>query len=279
MSGTNYSVGRFSTTPAKIDADRDVRGILWMFEQPQPYNNYVISCDPTYGIEGWSRDNRSRDDMRTDNGAICVLRKGRAGEPDVQVAEYAAPKAPFELADDLNFIGRLYAGNSEESQAYCIIEVYPGPGLILHREMVNRFGYQNFYMHRYLTTMSPQQTRYPGFYSNRQSVSDLWIKGKHYINNGGVRILSPWLVEEMADCSWDMQRNRGFAVGGGVRHDDRVTALLLALWAANQWNVAIAPSENGVVEVLEQPGWQCSDISADDMLAAWSERVGTLGDE
>lgn len=282
FSDSGYRIGRFIAQPASSSDyhnDHDPRGILWMFEPPHNFCNYIIGTDPTYGIENWSRENRNKDDAKTDNAVACVIRKGFKGQPDVQVAEFAAPITPFEFAGVVNFIGRLYGGDNEEGQAYLCNEVWPGPGLSLHAELSTKFGYTNEYYHRYLNTAAPTVTQWPGFYANRQSVSDLWIKGRHHINKGNVRILSPWLVEEMADCSWDMQRNRGFAQQGSSRHDDRVSALLLALWAANQWTMSIAPSEQQAPEKLEQPNWQASDCSAASMLDAWNERVGSFDEE
>ncbi len=45
---------------------------------------------------------------------------------DIQVAEFAAPIDAEDAAGVVNFLGRMYAGASEEDQALAIIEVQPG---------------------------------------------------------------------------------------------------------------------------------------------------------
>ena len=114
--------------------DGDPRGIIWLYEPPSPRARYVMGVDASQGRTGWSRYNRTEDDSEIDNGAIEVIRLG-TGEPghpgftpDVQVAEYAAPIDPYDLATVANTMGRLYGGRNEDGQALAIIEVYPGPG-------------------------------------------------------------------------------------------------------------------------------------------------------
>ncbi|KKK58258.1 hypothetical protein LCGC14_3046250, partial [marine sediment metagenome] len=87
--------------------DGDPRGILWIYEQPQPNADYVVGVDPTLGLSSWTRYARTRDDVDTDNGAIEVIKVGKL---DVQVAEYAAPINALDLAEAANAIGRLYKG-------------------------------------------------------------------------------------------------------------------------------------------------------------------------
>src|SRR5581483_3290707 len=96
------------------DIDGDPRGVVFLYEPPNPRSRYILGCDPTQGRTGWSRYNRSEDDAKIDNGAIEVIRIGR-GEPDTpgfipdtQVAEFAAPVDPYDLAGVVNVLGRLY---------------------------------------------------------------------------------------------------------------------------------------------------------------------------
>src|SRR5262245_61875959 len=106
-----------------------------------------MGVDATQGRTGWNRYNRQEDDSAVDNGAIEILRCGR-GEPGhpgfiphAQVAEYAAPIDPYDLATVANALGRLYGGRDEDGQALAIIEVYPGPGGPTQRTMMEKYGY------------------------------------------------------------------------------------------------------------------------------------------
>ena len=154
-----YTIGNLGVlTTTSAPYDKDPRGMVLMFEPPSIKETYVLGCDPTVGRVGWNRILRTRDDLRTDNGAIEVIKVGRNGKPDIQVCEYAAPIDPEDLADVCNMLGRLYAGSDESGQCLCIIEVYPGPGLLTQRKMLNALGYYNMFIWKYLDSMSVKLT-------------------------------------------------------------------------------------------------------------------------
>lgn len=264
--------------------DGDPRGVIWLFEAPQPKARYVLGCDPTQGRTGWNRYSRSEDDQKIDNGAIEVIRLGR-GEPgapgflpDVQVAEYAAPIDPYDLAAVANALGRLYGGRDEDGQALAIIEVFPGPGGPTQRTMMEKFGYTNMYRWQYLDTGMPSaQSKFDyGWYSTKQSMQHLWTRGLRTIHRRQIVFKSPYLVEEFADCEMDTIRLRGAAASGG--HDDRVMALLLALWAGHNYTFDIEPRQTRIEEG-SSVDWQRQDVSVDKMYAAWNERFDEISRE
>lgn len=262
----------------KADLDLDPRGIAWMFEEPSTRATYVMGIDPTVGITNWDRSLRTRDDVKTDNGAIEIIRVGRNGAPDVQVCEYAAPIDPEDLADVANALGRLYSGADENEQCLCIIEVYPGPGLLTLRKMINHYGYTHHFIWKYLDTMSTKPTNSLGWTATPKTVRDLWIRGSRHINRGGIRILSDYFVEEMTDAEQDTLKMTAKAIFG--RHDDRLRALLMAVWAAHDWSNQIETEEHSHVEPNAEPReWQSSDISAERMLEAWEDRFAQISEE
>ena len=274
---TTYRIGRFDLIPCEAE-DRDSRGLIYMWEEPNPSAMYAIGCDPTMGITAWNRDARKQDDIKIDNGAIEVIRVGFGTTPDVQVAEYAAPIDPFELAEPLATLGNLFGGAHEDNEALVNIEIFPGPGLSTQRELINRFGYSNFFVHRTLDSMVPQENRVPrlGFYASNQSVRDLWVRGLRHIKKGWLDIKSPYLVEEMADCQ---PNGKGGYEAVGNAHDDRVRAMLLAIYGAHDWSTVIEPSEPRDVESDRKvPEFQATDISAADMEERWEEKFAELGE-
>lgn len=253
--------------------DTDPRGLVVVMEPPSPRETYVLGCDPTVGIVGWDRRFRTRDDIKTDNGAIEIIRVGRNGKPDVQVCEYAAPIDPEELADVANILGRLYAGNDEGGQCLCIIEVYPGPGLLTQRKMLNQHGYTNMFVWKYLDSMSVKMTTSLGWQASPKSVRDLWIRGTRHISLDKIKILSPYLAEELAHCEADELKMTAKASSG--KHDDRARAFLMAIWAAHDWSYQV---EEKKVEVStsKEPDWQRSDVSAARMYEMWDDRFSDL---
>ena len=242
-----------------------------------------MGIDAAQGRTGWSRYSRSDDDADTDNGAIEVIRVG-TGEPgspnfrpDCQVAEYAAPIDPYDLAKVANCLGRLYGGNNEDGQALCICEVYPGPGGPTQRTMMESYGYTNLYHWQYLDTgMSSERSKFDyGWYSTKQSMQHLWTKGLRYIHRKQLTFKSPHLVEEFADCEMDLVKLRGAAARG---HDDRVMACLLAIWAAHNWTFQIEPQATRI-DQGPPVEWQSSDVSSERLVDLYDQRWSELCDE
>ena len=268
-----FRIGNYDAVPCEMD-DLDARGLLWMWQPPSPNATYTLACDPTVGITGWDRRLRTRDDAKVDNACIQVIRNGGSA-PDEQVAEWAAPIDAVDLAAVVNVLGRLYAGANEDGQALAAIEVYPGPGLVTQRELINRFGYMNLPRWEHLDGAVPRATNNFGWTSTRSTRQVLWMRGMNHINRGYIRIHSPWLVEEMTDCTPDnFLAATGRARYG--RHDDRVVAMLIAIWFANAWTMTIEPTERGGLEVPNAPDYQRTDCTVEQMHESWSERFSDL---
>ena len=268
-----YTIGNDTLTKADGPEDGDARGYVLIFEPPSTRDTYVMGIDPTVGRVGWNRQLRTRDDLRTDNGAIEIIKLGRQGKPDIQVCEYAAPIDPEDLADVANTLGRMYVGSSEEGQCLTIIEVYPGPGLLTQRKMINALGYYNMFIWKYLDSMAVKMTNSLGWQSSPKSVRDLWIRGTRHISRDQVKVLSPYLAEELAHCEADELKMTAKASSG--KHDDRVRAFLMAIWALHDWSYQI---EDTPVKVIEgkAPNWQASDMSLDRMYAAWEDKFDEI---
>jgi len=274
---TSYTIGTTQTL-SPLDAgeiDRDPRGIIWLWEPPRPRASYVMGIDPTMGIPNWDRMLRTRDDITVDNGAITVLRIGQEPEPDVQVAEYAAPIDPEDLGIVANALGRLYGGSNEDGQCLSIIEVYPGPGLQTLRKMIT-LGYTNQYVWTYLDALVPHPSRTGalGWTATAKSVTHLWVRGAKFIHRDRVTINSPWLIEEMRSAEMDPVKMSAKAAYGA--HDDRLRALLLTLWAGHHWTMEVETEREPVLAGEKVPSWQASDISAAKMWDEWEERFSEL---
>lgn len=278
MNPERYFVGNTGmvSVPAK-ELDRDPRGIIWVWEPPDPRGYYVMGIDPTAGIPLWNRYARSDADVRIDNGCIQILRVGLGAEiPDRQVAEYAAPQDPEDLADVANVMGRVYGGQNEDGQAKCIVEIYPGPGLLLQRKMLAS-GYTNMWCWQYLDSLTLTQTTMLGWRSSQKSTRDLWLRTSRHMVRGGVKIRSPWLVEEMADAEMDMAKMRAKAAYG--KHDDRLFALQLAIWCGREWDLDIETVPTEVRTEKSAVDFQASDISFADMLEAWEDKYSSMMEE
>jgi len=268
---STWSIGKHSIVPSSPH-DHDPRGLLFMFEEPRKDCRYIVGVDPTIGIAHWNRNMRVADDTRTDNACIQVV---RVGKPDVQVAEFAAPMDALDLAPICNTIGHLYAGNSEDRMALIIGELQ-GSGILVVRELLDRFGYTNIWRWAYLNYGDVRRTNTFWWNATREGNRLLFSKCLHHITHHRVKIQSPWLIEEMADCTMDVNEAKIKSLYG--RHDDRVRAFFLALWASHEW--LDEEKEDDVVVDTAQPDWQKTDISVENMYHEWRERFDTLlGDE
>jgi len=257
--------------------DLDARGQILIFEPPSPRDSYVVGVDPTGGLVNWTRSLRNEADSKTDNGAIEVIKRGLKGKPDIQVAEYAAPNDPEDLAPIVNFLGRLYCGTDESEQAPCIIEVYPGPGFRVQDELINRFHYYNFFRGRYVDSIVYKPTNSYGWVTTPKSLRELWGKTVGHIKRKRVIINSPWLVEEMSNISMKPHMMWGESVGR--KHDDRLRAFMLSLWMLHDWNQTLDLSDQTPVEQTNAPSWQATAITEDDMYAAWEDKWEQLSSD
>ena len=254
-----------------IQVDRDPRGVIWLWEPPRSGAVYCMGVDPTVGLVGWDRALRVQDDEKTDNGAIEIIRVGR--DRDYQVAEFAAPIDPEELADVANALGRLYAGADEDGQCLAIVESN-NSGLLTIRRMLNEHGYTNQFIWKYLDSAVPKPTHSLGWYATPKSVQLLWVRSSRHILKGKLAIRSKWLVEEMTDAEIDPDRMAAKAIYG--RHDDRLRAINLAIWAAHEWSVDVETEKVEVSEGSGLPEWQATDCTAEEMYDQWNERFAEL---
>lgn len=264
----------------------EARGIVWLFEEPKPNAIYVVACDPAMGQSGWDRT--IPQDAKTDNTAIEVFRLGKREirqldeetkkerivtiPTDYQVAEYAAPVDYEQAAAVINALGRLFRGNGRMGVAHTIIEVYPGPGWMVEKTLISKYGYLNFYQRKYIDTIIPQATKGIGWQANKQSVRDLWIHGTRHINNRNVVIRSPWLHSEMKTTDpIKFQEYRSEAQSGFK--DDRLRAAMLAIWALHDFSSQVRVETTTTVERNTRAvNWQMSDLSVNSLKDEWERR-------
>lgn len=238
------SIREFDEEPWS-EIEKDPRGVMLMWEPPQKNAKYILGCDASEGITGWSRATRTDDDFKTDNGVVEVFKidgirelvwdeKAEAEEDrkqpgkrtariplidkhtrqqgvhyrDLQVAEFAAPCDAVEIARVANVIGRLYRGD-EEDEAELIWEAYPGCGMLTTQELL-RLGYSNLWHWEYITEQAEETNRL-GWRSGRESMKVLWYRSRRHLMQRNVVIRSKWLLDELAGAEIDMAKMRARA--------------------------------------------------------------------
>lgn len=269
-----YNLDKASVIPLEDEFDGDARGILWLYEKPSTRCTYVMSIDPSVGRSGWNRQTRTDDDVKTDNSALIITRVGIDGAPSVQVAEYAAPVDAEDIGVVANIVGRIFAGNSDQGMCLCIIEMYPGPGLLTFRKMLD-LGYTNQFVWKTLDSFNPNATNKFGFWPSREANKYLWLRASKVIQRGKYEIRSEFLLEEMRDCTIPPGQLWGEAISG--KHDDRIRAAMLGLWAINDWSMQVETTNKKVeVNNQKQASWQASDLSMEAMMDAWNDKFAEL---
>ena len=252
------------------EAEDDPRGLVLMWEAPSRHAKYIMGVDPTEGITGWSRATRTEGDDKIDNGAIEIFRvdgdfelmfKDYKGvripdyEPgskrqkrrwkDVQVCEFAGPVDAVEIARIANALGRIYAGEEEDS-CELIWEAWPGPGLLTTQELL-RLGYGNLWMWEYIDAVA-EETNRPGWRSTPTSQRMLWYRSRRHLMGGHAVIRSPWLRGELSTAEIDITKMRAKAAHG--YHDDRMQAASMCFWAGHKWTYDTDRIEIPVLESM-----------------------------
>lgn len=230
----------------------DPRGLVLMWEEPKGHAKYIMGCDPTEGITGWSRGTRIEGDHKTDNGVIQVWRVDafkrpvlKDGKPDIdpitktprfyyqdlQVCEFAAPCDPVEIARIANVIGRIYAGDADD-QCEFIFESYPGPGILTLQELL-RLGYGNLWQWETIAGDVAEATSHIGWRSWRESQRLLWTRARRHLLNDNAYVNSPWLLAEYSNAVVNLETMRAKAAYG--YHDDRIQTASMCFWAGHRW--------------------------------------------
>jgi hypothetical protein len=66
---------------------------------------------------------------------------------------------------------------------------------------------------------------------------------------------------------------RAARLGRSRLNDDRVVATMLALWAANEWQIGQEPTEPTAVSAGPAPDYQKMDLSYEEMMERWNDLV------
>lgn len=228
------SAGKFDLVPVHT-TPRDVidpRGLILLFEPPRHDINYSLGVDPAGGIVGWLRQfrNDTDEELRRDNAVASGWYFDPQKQLYVQAYEFAGPIAPREFAEYIYALGKVYCGAAGPDRgAQAIIELNNG-GVEVQNRLINDFQYYSLWQRTNFNGVEEKHLNQWGWQSTIKTVPHLWVAGKDLIEQPSlpVRPRSRYLIKEMGYARWDEVRMRGEALSG--KHDDRVSAMLFALW-------------------------------------------------
>lgn len=230
-----YSVGGADLVPVHT-TDRDVkdpRGLILLFEPPRIDVIYSLGADPAVGITGWNRRFRSDESSEIDRDNACL--SGWYKDPKtglaVQAFEYAGPISAREFATYCYVMGKMYSGaNGPDRGSSIIIELNNG-GIETQNILVNDFKYYTLWQRTKFDGVKNKQTEQWGWVSGN-NVKELWVHAKDNVEQPSlpIRPRSRYLLQEMRLARWDLVKQRGFVPEGNGQHDDRICAMLFAMW-------------------------------------------------
>ncbi len=212
-------------------------GELWVWEDPQPDDQYVIGADTAEGLAGGDYASAQVINCRTLE----------------QAASIHGLIPPYEFACLLNATGRYY------NKATLCIEVFPS-GHRVQDHLIREFFYPM--LHRWKgkpDKVKPGVSHMYGWETNVWSRPILVGAGQRALNHNLVTLHEDGLLDELMHFS----KNDNGKYEAEVGHDDRVMALLLALRSREENYVErkvqpIATSDVDIknVRVVESDVWQ-----------------------
>jgi hypothetical protein len=205
--------GHCLTDSCGLDHHGDADHLL-VYEWPKPGASYVIGGDPSGGLG-------------QDYSAASVLRVGRMGSQDIQVAIFADNRtAPEDFAAVLNQLGRFY------NEALIAVE----------RDKIDtalswlriQLQYPNLYIDRNLGNQYTDTTRY-GWTTNAKTRVTLWSTTRKWLKERLLVLLDPITAEELKNFRIEEEKTK--KTKKTIFHDDRIIATMIAVAVAHQMDI------------------------------------------
>jgi hypothetical protein len=267
------SAGPYDLVPVHTTErdEKDPRGLVLLYEPPRLDVLYSLGADPAVGLVGWNRRTRSDTSTELNRDNACAsgwYRDPRSGL-SLQAFEFAGPIAPREFARYLYALGRVYSGaHGPEQGSPIVIEVNNG-GTEVQNVLINDYRYYALWRRTSFNGVQQKQLDQWGWLSTRKSVPELWIYGKDVLEQPTlpIRPRSLYLIEEMGLARWDAARQRGEVPAGGGKHDDRISAMLLALWQLRSFmpSGAYADTAKRIAEHQKRTGTSFQNMDLADI--------------
>ena len=214
----------------------DEMGSLRVWKLPEDKGLYVMGIDVSAGGQYDPRSGKTRGDYS------CVEIWKKLPMPLVaeQVAEWHGYMDPFNLAEVIAALGRLY----NEALASVEVESY---GRVTLQELQNH--YWNIYRQERIDTYDGSLTNKLGWETNLRSKKALISYGTHCISDMTIIVHSADLIREFITFTQD-DSGGGSAIGKG--YDDRVMAGLIGLYTMYR-HLTQEPDDESIIPSRKAP--------------------------
>lgn len=184
-------------------------GYIRFFDEPELGKQYIIGADVAEGKQDG------------DFSAACVI----DAETHVQVAEFHGHLDPDQYAYRLNQLGKFY------NEAVLIVE-QNGPGHSVNSMLYNHYNYSRLWQEEVDDSDgSISSSANLGFRTNKATREELLALSKRAIRLGLVKLNSVPCIMEC--CAFEISKT-GKAEAAKNKHDDRVIAMMLAIYGINR---------------------------------------------
>lgn len=244
-------------------AERD-GGRLRVWERPEPGESYYVGADPAMGIEGTG-----------DFSCAQVLKIGRGGAPDVQVAEWRGWINPTPFGHVLVGLATWY------NECELALELN-SVGEKTYIEVFRILEYPNLFRWKHYDKLKNIYTDYMAWVTNHKTRDLIITHMRERIMEDTVILRSYDLLNEMLDFSQD---EAGGRFEGQNTNDDRIMAQMICGWCAHDSDygkqAAMKPASdgNGVQKyyVIDPLGRITEECDSRDDAIVYTMSVGSPG--
>lgn len=253
----------------------DSDGVLLIFHHPRPGVSYSIGVDTSEG-------------KGQDSTVISVWTCGRAGEADIQCAEYASNRVnhveafAFVLAIAAYYKSHMEIGVTRWKEPYLSIEQIAAIGDTCQLQL-GRMGYSNFHrMARYDSTIRRIQKQKKtggkrGWYTYGYTRAMLTGNFVHAAQNGWAEIHSPWLINEMKEFEVHVTASgKERLEHADDSHDDRIFASAMAIFCPHDMDMLAQRSKKRFVESSALPPIDLSPFPVGQVISSRDGRESSI---
>jgi hypothetical protein len=214
---------------------------LYLWEPPKEGESYYIGVDVAHGVPGG------------DFSVVQVLKIGHRMEPDEQVMEWRGWINPGPFAHVVCALGYWY------NEAQLAVECND-VGQATNSEVMRIIQYENLFRWKHYDKIKNFMTDFFGWFTNSKTRDLIIARFREYMDERLIILRSEWLIDECLDFS----SIEGSRFEGQATHDDRVMAMMIALFCAHdsEWGVekSMAP------RLPDSPGesWKRKDFNNTD---------------
>jgi hypothetical protein len=200
-----------------LPTQEEYGGRLYLWEPPKEGETYYIGVDVAHGVPGG------------DFSVVQVLKIGHRLEPDEQVAEWRGWINPGPFAYIVCALGYWY------NEAQVAIECND-VGMATNSEVMRVIQYENLYRWKHYDKIKNFMTDFFGWFTSSKTRDLIIAKFREYMDQTMIRLRSEWLIDECLDFS----SVEGSRFEGQATNDDRVMAMMIALFCAHdsEWGLA-----------------------------------------